>query len=179
MEQVSRVLNEHHIEMICVHNLGEPFLSNTIYKEILTLIRHNPDLKIFLSTNAALIDTDEKIEAALMTEHLFLSIDGPNQVGGNFEKSYSNMKRIVSERNMRGNKTPTIEWKYVVFNWNDQEEYIEEAIRLAKEAGVDLISFLKGGAPFQYLSTRYSDSAFFQNFGESSCRGREIWFERR
>ena len=186
MEQVANILNEHHIQMISFHNLGEPFLSNTVHKEIEILIRHNPKLKIIISTNAALIDTDEKVEAALLTEHLFLSIDGPNQeimekyqVGGNFQKSYANMKRLVSVRKMRGNKTPIIEWKYVVFNWNDQDEHIEEAVRLAEEAGVDRISFAKGGGPAEHLSTRYTDSAFFQNLGELECRGREIWFDGR
>ena len=186
MEQVASILKENHIQMISFHNLGEPFISNTVHKEIEMLIRYNPTLKIIISTNGAHIDTDEKVEAALLSEHLFISIDGPNQaimamyqVGGNFEKSYANLKRLVTERNKRGNTRPIIEWKYVVFNWNDQDEHIEEAVRLAKEAGVDRISFLKGGAPEQHLSTRYTDSAFFQNLGESECRGREIWFNGR
>jgi MoaA/NifB/PqqE/SkfB family radical SAM enzyme len=186
MDRVARILEKHRVELISFFNLGEPFCSNTIYSEISTLIRHNPGIKISLSTNGALIDTDDKIEAALMIDYLIFSIDGPNQdiltkyqVGGNFEKSYTNMMRIVSERNVRGLKKPIIEWKYVVFNWNDHNEHIEMAIRLAREAGVDLILFEKGGAPFKHRSKRYADSAFFQNLGDSSSRGREIWFNNK
>jgi hypothetical protein len=49
-------------------------------------------------------------------------------------------------------------------------------MELARDAGVDLIPFLQGGAPSQHRSMRYTDSEFFQNFGEPSWRGREIWF---
>lgn len=183
MEQVALLLQEHGIEAISFHNLGEPFVSDTFHAEIETLIRYNPDLQIYLSTNGALIDTDAKINAALMLEHLYFSIDGPNQgimskyqVGGDFEKSYTNMKRVVAERDRQGKAKPTVEWKYVVFNWNDQDDDINKAIELARNAGVDLISFMHGGAPFQSQSKRYTDTVFFQNLGEPSWRGREIWF---
>lgn len=183
MAQVAKILQEHKIGAISFHNLGEPFVSDTIFEEVSTLIKCNPDLKIYLSTNGALINTESKINACLMMEHMYFSIDGSSQetliryqVGGDFDKSYQNMKRVVTERNGQGKRTPTIEWKYVVFDWNDSDEHINKAIDLAKEAGVDLISFMCGGAPPEYTSKRYTDAAFFQNLGEASWRGREIWF---
>ena len=88
------------------------------------------------------------------------------------------MKRVVAARNARGAEKPVVEWKYVVFSWNDRESQVETAIRLAKEAGVDLISFVHGGAPPEYTSRRYFESSYFQNLGEKAERGREIWFRR-
>ncbi len=34
-------------------------------------------------------------------------------------------------------------WKYVLFRWNDSKQNIENAVKLAKEAGVDEIYFEK------------------------------------
>jgi len=73
------------------------------------------------------------------------------------------MKRVIAARNSRSLKKPTIEWKYVVFNWNDQDEQIKTAIRLAENAGVDLISFVQGGGPTDHVSTRYADSLFLNH----------------
>lgn len=185
MELVAGILKKHQIEAISFHNLGEPFVSDTVPEEIALLIRYNPDLKIYLSTNGALIDTKEKQEACLLLEHMYFSIDGPNQeilaryqVGGSFEAAYGNMKKVVELRNSRGQSRPTIEWKYVVFAWNDEEEQVEAAIQLAREAGVDLISFMQGGAPSESWSHRYTESAYFQSLGEPSWRGREIWLNK-
>jgi len=183
MEKVAKLLHRHRIGAISFHNLGEPFASDTIHEELALLIRENPDLKIYLSTNGVLIDSTKKLESCLLLEHMYFSIDGPTQdiltryqVGGNFEASFRNMKSVVELRNARGQKTPTVEWKYVVFAWNDDEEMIEAAIQLAKEAGVDLISFAQGGSPEEdCISRRYSEAVYFQTLGVASWRGREIW----
>lgn len=183
MEQVAQTIRDVGIAEISFHNLGEPFLSDTFPREMDILRTYNPELRIYLSTNGGLIDTDEKVRAATECYHLYFSIDGPSQeilvkyqVGGDFKTSYANMKRVVNERNRLGKSTPTIEWKYVVFNWNDSEEQINRAVELAREAGVDLISFTRGGGASEYISMRYVDASFFQNLGEPSWRGREIWF---
>jgi MoaA/NifB/PqqE/SkfB family radical SAM enzyme len=184
MESVAKIIRDIQIAEISFFNLGESCLSDRFHLEVDLLRKYNPGLRIYMSTNGALIDTPEKVRAAMEFHHILFSIDGPSQdilvkyqVGGNFDKSYGNMKKVIDERNRLGKKTPTIEWKYVVFNWNDKDDHINRAIELAKEAGVDLISFMSGGAPDQYLSKRYKSSAFFRNLGQPSWRGREIWFE--
>lgn len=183
MEVVAKIIRDVGIAEINFHNLGEPFISDTFAQEIALLRKYNPDLRMYMSTNGVLIDTDDKVKASVEFHHLYFSIDGPNQeilvtyqVGGDFDKSYANLKRVVDERNRQGKTTPTIEWKYVVFNWNDADEHIIGAIDLAREAGVDLISFMKGGAPLEHASTRYDESPFFRTLGEPSWRGKEIWF---
>ena len=39
---------------------------------------------------------------------------------GSFEKAYDAMKKMVAYRDARGLKQPLLEWKYLLFNWNDQ-----------------------------------------------------------
>jgi pyruvate-formate lyase-activating enzyme len=183
MELVAKIIHDIGIEKVCFFNLGEPFVSDTFTQEVGLLKKYNPDLQMYLSTNGALIDTEEKVRTVVEFYDVAFSIDGPDQevlvkyqVGGNFEKSYTSLKRVVAERNRQGKRTPVIQWKYVVFNWNDQEKHINKAIELARDAGVDFISFTQGGAPFKHKSRRYTFSPFFQNLGEPSWRGREIWF---
>jgi len=185
-EKVAELLQLHNIAQVCYFNLGEPFMSNNIHQEITLIREYNPDIVIYLSTNGMLIDNEEKVEAALMLDHIFFSIDGPSQevlgkyqIGGSFELAYDNMKSVIAARNARSLIKPIIEWKYVVFNWNDKEEQIKMAISLAEDAGVDLISFVQGGGDVDCLSTRYADSPFFRSLGEISERGRELWFTKR
>lgn len=182
MELVARILQQHKISAISFHNLGEPFVSDTVAEELALLIRYNPNLLIYLSTNGALINTKEKLEACLLLEHMYFSIAGPTQeiltkyqAGGNFAAAYRHLQQVVQLRNSRGKTRPTIEWKYVVFSWNDAEEQVEAAIQLARDAGVDLISFMQGGAPPESWSHRYTQSDYFQSLGNPSWRGREIW----
>jgi hypothetical protein len=48
-----------------------------------------------------------------------------------------------------------VEWKYVVFNWNDRERMLVEAVQRAREAKVDGISFWPTVSPFYGFSWRY------------------------
>lgn len=180
VERVAKLILEHEIKAISYFNLGEPFLKPSILDEIKILRKYNPNLFIITSTNGVCLDTDDKREAALMMNHIFFSIDGASQeslikyqVGGNFDKSYSNLKHLVIERNKR--RSPVIiEWKYVVFGHNDSRGEIEAALELARQARVDLISFWRGGGPDNILSKRFPDHPYFQNLGYSNWKGREV-----
>ncbi len=139
VRKVSSIVREYGIGQVSYHNLGEPFLSPRIRKELHILRQENPNVILQLSTNGLLIDTDDKREAALLLNTMFISIDGPTQeilvkyqVGGDFDRAYRNMKDLVAFRNARGLTSPVIEWKYVVFSWNDADEHIEQAIDLAR-----------------------------------------------
>ena len=105
-------------------------------------------MRITLSTNGALLDSDAKREAALFADAILFSIDGIDdammnlyQRGARFDRAYGNMRRLVEFRDARGRKSPLVEWKYVLFNWNDRADAIRSAVDLARKAGVDLISF--------------------------------------
>lgn len=183
---VAKIIYDHKIKRVCYFNLGEPFLSKTIFEEVSILKNHNPDLIVITSTHGMFISDDSKIRAALLMDHLFFSIDGATQkivakyqVGADFNRSYENMRNLVQRRNQIGAETPIIEWKYVVFSWNDSVDEIERAIALAKEAQVDIISFWQGGGPRASISKKFYNDPYFQQLGEKSWRGREIHFKPR
>jgi pyruvate-formate lyase-activating enzyme len=185
MEKVANTVRTHNIRTVSFHNLGEPFFSDMVYEHLSILRRHNPHLYIWTSTSGLLLNSEKKREAALLADHILFSIDGSSQelvnkyqVGGNFARSYGNMKRLVNARNSRNAAVPVIVWKYVVFSWNDSADAVEKAIDLAREAGVDIISFVPGtGAP-SHVSQRYVYDPFFQRLGRPSCSGREIDFRK-
>jgi len=184
LRQVANIIYDHKIKRVSYFNLGEPFLSKSIFEEVSILKNRNPDLMLITSTHGMFINNDSKIRAALLMDHLFFSIDGATQdvvtkyqVGADFNKSYENMKNLVQRRNLTGAKTPIIEWKYVVFSWNDSVDEIERAIALAKEANVDIISFWGGGGPRSSVSYRFIRDPYFLQLGEKSWKGREINFQ--
>lgn len=183
VEVVADVIKKIGVEQVCFFNLGEPFMSKNICKEISILKNNNKKTRFVTSTNGASLDSPEKIDAALMFDHIYFSIDGCDQatltkyqIGGNFDRSYENMKKLAMEREKQKNNCTRIEWKYVLFRWNDKPKYIKKAISLAKAANVDVISFWPGGARPWNQSIRYKVHPFFKSLGVKSWKGREIVF---
>ena len=92
---------------------------------------------------------------------------------GSFTKAYAAMKEMVAYRNARGLRQPILEWKYLLFNWNDHPKAIERAIEMASEAGLDFISFWPTCNPFYGISWRYR-LGMLNHVGVKSWKGREV-----
>jgi MoaA/NifB/PqqE/SkfB family radical SAM enzyme len=170
------------MEQIFYLNLGEPFLSPNVCKELPLLREKNPKARIVVSTNGVLLNTDAKREAALNLSHILFSVHGINDKmseiymkGGNFEKAYAAMRDMVAYRNARGRQEPVLEWKYLLFNWNDHPEHIAKAIEMARAIGVDIISFWPTSNPFYGISWRYRLGQL-NNVGVACWKGREVDF---
>jgi hypothetical protein len=189
LEDVRRVagfLRENHVQKVVLHNLGEPFLSSRIGEELRVLREGNPGLYIRLSTNMLPIDTDEKRAAALLLNHITVSLDGVNtamvekyQRGGDFNKAYSNMRDLVSFRNSRGQKEPVISWQYLLFNWSDSGAAVRKAVDLAMAAGVDDIRFLPTNSPWYGSSWRYVLGGYCSRVGERAGSARRVAWEHK
>jgi wyosine [tRNA(Phe)-imidazoG37] synthetase (radical SAM superfamily) len=182
---VSKTIHTYGIEQVCYHNLGEPFLSRDILQEMQTIRKLNPNTRIIVSTNGTFIQEEDKMQAAMLFDYIYFSIDGASQatvekyqVGGTFKVSLENMRQLVKYRDEQQLSKPVIEWKYVVFEWNDSEEEINRAISLAKYANVDKISFYRGGMPDgKGESSRFVVSPFFSNLGRASSHASSQWRE--
>ena len=168
------------MEKIFYLNLGEPFLSPAICQELPLLRSKNPNAYIRVSTNGVLLNTDAKREAALNLSDIQFSIHGISDamcgkymMRGSFEKAFDAMKQMVAYRDARSRKMPILEWKYLLFNWNDHPKTTQRAIEMAKEIGVDMISFWPTGNPFYGISWRYRLGQFNQ-IGRESWKGREV-----
>jgi len=180
LSRMADLVHELGLQQLFYLNLGEPFLSPNIGQELPLLREKNPDCRIVISTNGIVLNTDAKREAALSASHLLFSIAGINdpmlkkyEHYGSFEKAYGNMKALVDYRNARGLSRPLVEWKYLLFNWNDRRRAIERAIEMAKEARVDAISFWPTNNPFYGYSFRYR-LGLLDHVGIKSWKGREV-----
>jgi hypothetical protein len=180
LDKMADLVSDLALDQLFYLNLGEPFLSPNIGQELPILRKKNPNCRIVISTNGIVLNTDAKREAALSASHLLFSIAGVNdemlkkyERFGSFEKAYGNMKALVDYRNARGLALPLVEWKYLLFNWNDRRESIERAIEMAKQARVDLISFWPTNNPIYGYSFRYR-LGFFDEVGVKCWKGREI-----
>jgi hypothetical protein len=168
------------LEQLFYLNLGEPFLSPNIGKELPILREKNPNCRIIISTNGIILNNDVKREAAMSASHLYFSIAGINdemlkkyEKLGSFEKAYTNIKALVDYRNARGLSSPTIEWKYLLFNWNDHPRTLARAVKMARAAGVDYFSIWPTNNPYYGYSWRYR-LGLLNHVGEKCWKGREI-----
>jgi Radical SAM superfamily/4Fe-4S single cluster domain/Iron-sulfur cluster-binding domain len=180
LSRMADLVHELGLEQLFYLNLGEPFLSPNIGQELPLLRKKNPNCRIVISTNGIVLNTDGKREAALSASHIFFSIAGVDdpmlkkyEHYGSFQKAYDNMKALVAYRNARGLTAPVLEWKYLLFNWNDRPPTIAQAIEMAKAAGVDMISFWPTHNPFYGFSYRYALGRL-NGVGVKSWKGREV-----
>ena len=180
LEQMADLTARLGLEQIFYLNLGEPFLSPRITQELPILRAKNPHARIVVSTNGVLLNTDAKREAALHLSHILFSVHGISDPmlekymrHSSFEKAYAAMREMVAYRDARGAKAPVLEWKYLLFNWNDQPQHIARAVEMAKEIGVDIISFWPTQNPFYGMSWRYK-LGLMKNIGDKCWKGHEI-----
>jgi pyruvate-formate lyase-activating enzyme len=177
---VSRNIAAAGIRTLYFFKYGEPFLSPTVCDDLKLIRAENPALEIVISTNGMSLDTDAKREAALLADTVYFSVPGDAaatveryQRGSDFGKTIGNMRDLIALRDRGGLTRPRVEWKYVLFCWNDRPRQIGHAIELAREAGADAISFWPTTVPYYGLSWRYR-LGMLNCIGEPSWKGREV-----
>jgi hypothetical protein len=64
------------------------------------------------------------------------------------------MRRLVDAKRRAGKTAPLVHWRYLMFNWNDSDECVAEALRLRDEIGVDQFKFMLTASPIEGRSLR-------------------------
>ena len=134
------------IDKICFYNYGEPLL-HPEFSAMCRLMRERcPSSIITTSTNGSRLG-DPGVRVGLLAsglDELIVSVDGASQAtyevyrrGGRFEDILRGMRLLREERDRAGLLRPRILWRYILFPWNDRDEDLAEAERLAGEIGVD------------------------------------------
>ncbi|MFH1642419.1 MAG: radical SAM protein [Nanoarchaeota archaeon] len=131
----------HHLFSVGLFNMGEPFMN----KEIFRMIKYaeSKNIKTYLHSNMTLINkknVDKLVNSGL--RYITMSIDGASQntytkyrMGGDFNKIINNVKLIIKKKMENKTHFPFLEWKYMVFKYNEHE--IARAEKMAKDIGVD------------------------------------------
>ena len=144
-------VNINNISSIFLFKYGESFCDKEINKKIDIIKSLNPNVKLHISTNGTMLDRWDNIEAALKLDYITFSLDGVDdktvsgfQQNGSFEKVYSNICKLIEEKDRLNQSHPFITWKYVLFPHNHDDNYINKAFDLAAKANVDVLSFVNG-----------------------------------
>jgi hypothetical protein len=144
-------------------NYGEPF----VHPQALDMIEHvkknHPHIYLYTSTNGLLLDDERAARlAASAIDEVTFSVDGADQrtygryrQGGDFHKLLKSMSALVREKKRLGREVPFINWRYILFRWNDSAWQMGKARRLAERIGVDRLTWEITDHPAGAASRKY------------------------
>ena len=144
-------------------NYGEAFLHKRAVEMCEYIKTRFPHIYLYTSTNG-LAFTEEKVRQLARSgiDEVTFSIDGASQdtyvryrQRGNFDKAIANLRALVDEREKGGRELPFVNWRYILFNWNDQDEEMDRARQLAAEIGIDRLCWEITDHPEDSFSQRF------------------------
>ncbi|HEY1912463.1 MAG TPA: radical SAM protein [Vicinamibacterales bacterium] len=126
-------------------NYGEAFLHKRAI-EMCEYIKANfPHIYLYTSTNGlALSETQARRLVHSGIDEVTFSIDGATPESyvkyrqrGKFEVALANLRAMADEKRKAGRDLPFLNWRYILFVWNDSPDEMNRARELAAEIGVD------------------------------------------
>jgi pyruvate-formate lyase-activating enzyme len=144
-------------------NYGEPFAHPQAVEMIEHAKKKYPHVYLYTSTNGLMLDR-EKIARLAQSglDEITFSMDGADQPtyaryrrGGDFAKLLGIVSAMVEEKKRLGREVPFINWRYILFKWNDSTWQMRKARRLAREIGVDRLTWEITDHPAGAASLKY------------------------
>ena len=159
-------------------NYGEAFLHKRAV-EMCEYIKANfPHIYLYTSTNGSAFSEEQarRLVHSGIDEVTF-SIDGARAESyikyrqrGKFDVAMNNMRAMVDEKRKAGRDLPQINWRYILFKWNDSDDEMALARTLAEDMGVDRLCWEITDHPEDSFSRRFTrGSAEFEQIR------RETW----
>src|SRR5215213_6339008 len=145
-------------------NYGEAFLHKRAVEMCEYIKTKFPHIYLYTSTNGLAL-TEEKVRQLARSgiDEVTFSIDGSSQDAyvkyrqrGNFDKAIANMRSLLDERAKAGSDLPFVNWRYILFKWNDSDEEMGRAREFAKEFGVDRLCWEITDHPEDSFSRRFA-----------------------
>ena len=144
-------------------NYGDPFVHPQATEMIEYIKEKYHHIFLYTSTNGLMLD-EAKIKRIVQAglDEITFSVDGVDQEsysryrqGGDFNKILDIMKMFVEERNKVGREVPFINWRYILFKWNDSRAMMRKARKLATKIGVDRLIWEITDHPPEAKSEKY------------------------
>jgi Radical SAM superfamily len=159
-------------------NYGEAFLHKRAV-EMCEYIKSNfPHIYLYTSTNGlALTETQARRLVHSGIDEVTFSIDGATAESyiryrqrGRFDVAIQTLAAMADEKKKAGRDLPFLNWRYILFIWNDSDEEMDRARTMAGEMGVDRLC---------WEITDHPESAYSRRFVPGSAPlaaiRREIW----
>jgi len=144
-------------------NYGEPFAHPQAVDMLEYVKSRFPHIYLYVSTNGLLLDR-ERISRLVRAgvDEITFSVDGADQrtyaryrCGGRLKKALWAMRQLVLERDRTGREVPFINWRCILFRWNDSRFHMWRLKRLARRIGVDRLVWEITDHPADAKSRRY------------------------
>jgi hypothetical protein len=144
-------------------NYGEAFLHKRAVEMCEYIKANHPHIYLYTSTNGGAFSEEQarRLVHSGIDEVTF-SIDGATAESyvqyrqrGKFDVAMRNMRAMVDEKRKSGRDLPQLNWRYILFKWNDSDEEMALARRLAVEIGVDRLCWEITDHPENAFSRRF------------------------
>jgi hypothetical protein len=144
-------------------NYGEAFLHKRAVEMCEHIKGRFPHIYLYTSTNG-LAFTEEKAKQLVHSgiDEVTFSIDGATPESyaryrqrGTFDVAIRNLRVMADEKARAGLDVPQINWRYILFHWNDSDEEMSRARELAAEIGADRLCWEITDHPEDSFSRRF------------------------
>jgi MoaA/NifB/PqqE/SkfB family radical SAM enzyme len=149
-------------------NYGEAFLHKRAVEMCEYIKSRFPHIYLYTSTNGLAL-TEENARRLVHSgiDEVTFSIDGASQdtyaryrQRGRFDVAMANLRAMTDEKARSGRDVPQLNWRYILFTWNDTDDEMSRARTLAAEIGVDRLCWEITDHPEDAFSRRFvPDSA--------------------
>jgi hypothetical protein len=175
-----RVIDEVGASLVRVDffNYGEAFLHKRAVEMCEYIKTTFPHIYLYTSTNGlALTDAQARRLVHSGIDEVTFSIDGGTadsyvkyRQRGRFDVAIATLRAMADEKRSAGRDLPFLNWRYILFNWNDSDAEMARARALAADIGVDRLC---------WELTDHPENAYSRRFGPGSpaldAIRREIW----
>jgi hypothetical protein len=144
-------------------NYGEAFLHRRAI-EMCEYIKSNfPHVYLYTSTNGlAFSEAQARRLVHSGIDEVTFSIDGSTQEAygryrqrGKLDVALANLRAMADEKRRAGRDLPFLNWRYILFTWNDSDGQMNLARTLAAEMGVDRLCWEITDHPENAYSRRF------------------------
>ncbi len=161
----TRVVDEAGASLVRIDffNYGEAFLHKRAVEMCEYIKSRFPQVYLYTSTNGLALTEDQarRLVHSGIDEVTF-SIDGATQAAyeqyrqrGRFDVAIRNLRAMADEKRRSGRDLPFLNWRYILFKWNDCDAEMARARELAGDIGVDRLCWELTDHPEDWYSRRF------------------------
>jgi Radical SAM superfamily/Iron-sulfur cluster-binding domain len=144
-------------------NYGEAFLHKRAVEMCEYIKTRFPHIYLYTSTNGlALSEAQAKRLVHSGIDEVTFSIDGATPESyvryrqrGRFDLAIRTLHTMAAEKRRSGRDLPFLNWRYILFVWNDSDEEMNRARALAADIGVDRLCWEMTDHPEHAYSRRF------------------------
>src|SRR5947209_6070017 len=144
-------------------NYGEAFLHKRAVEMCEYIKAKFPHIYLYTSTNGLALTEDQARRLAHSgIDEVTFSIDGATPESyvkyrqrGRFDVAIRNLRAMADEKRRAGRDLPFLNWRYILFTWNDSDAEMATARSLAADIGVDRLCWELTDHPEDAYSRRF------------------------